>query len=406
MGRSLQRAASGRRAARLAAFTVAASLALSSGLAGCAGSGGKEGADNAELLEQMREMQAERRAAEQSDTAKTDPTVEERLREGDQLRQSGDLARAVWSYLRAHAIDRQDPRPLARIGEVQLQLEPERAEAVFLELLQSTGGSPAARTGLGLALIARQNWPQAIAELRAALAADRELAVAHDALGVALERTGDVAGARQCYRNAAKLQPRSHEPLNNLGVSYLRTGELATALEMFEAAARIEPRDPAVANNLGLALGRLERYDEALAAFRTATDSEQAALNNLGYVHFLNGDYAGALEVYERALLVQGNPEDRLSVLRNLRAAKRAQDAAASGATATEPPAPEGAATDGTTAAPPEAPEPPVEPASASPAAAADAPASTPAPAVPAEPTPPAAPAEPSSSAAPAPAAP
>ena len=133
----------------------------------------------------------------------------------------------------------------------------------------------------------------------------------------------------ESYRRAASLQPRGYEALNNLGVSYLRTGEFAAAAEALGNAARLAPRDPAVANNLGLALGRLERYAEALKAFRRAANSDQAALNNLGYVHYLNGDYAGALEVYEQALLARGSSEQRLSVLRNLRRAKRAQDGTA-----------------------------------------------------------------------------
>jgi tetratricopeptide (TPR) repeat protein len=77
-----------------------------------------------------------------------------------------------------------------------------------------------------------------------------------------------------------------------------------------------------VFNNLGLALGRLGRYDEALAAFRKG-GAEQAARNNLGFVLYLNGSYDRAIGEYERALLLDG--DERLPVLRNLRAAKRAR---------------------------------------------------------------------------------
>jgi Flp pilus assembly protein TadD len=308
------------------ALSLAAALVAPIGLAGCSVFGGQQPADNAELLEQMREIQAERHTADQSGPVPSEPTLEQRLREGDRLRESGDLPRALWAYLRAQQMAPADPRPRARIGAVRLQVDPQRAEEIFRELVTSTDGSAAAHAGLGLALIGRQAWEPAIAELRAALAKDEQLAVAHDALGVALERTGDVNGARQSYRRAAQLQPRSPEALNNLGVSYLRTGEFPAAASALQAAAQAAPRDPAVANNLGLALGRLGRYDDALAAFRTATGSEQAALNNLGYVRYLNGDYEGALAVYERALLASGTPEQRLAVLRNLRRAKRAQD--------------------------------------------------------------------------------
>jgi|GEM_PF-2042517 len=325
MRRVVSRARALVRAAPLtAALAVPLASAAPLALSGCALFGDEKRDESAELLDRMREAQAERRSASRGEPEA--PKAEDLLREGDRLRRSGDLPRAVWAYLRAQAMAPEDPRPRARIGAVRLQVDPKRAEETFRELVASTEGSAAARTGLGLALIARQAWGEAAAELREAVARDETLAVAHDALGVALERAGDVEGARACYRRAAALQPRSHEALNNLGVSYLRTGEFAAAAEALEAAARIEPRDPAVANNLGLALGRLRRYGLALEAFRDATDSEQAALNNLGYVHYLNGDYAGALEVYERALLADGRPEQRLAVLRNLRRARRALD--------------------------------------------------------------------------------
>ena len=92
-------------------------------------------------------------------------------------------------------------------------------------------------------------------------------------------------------------------------------------MKAFQQAALQQNRDPAVFNNLGLALGRMEYYDDALKAFQRG-GSEQAAHNNLGYVSFLNGDYERAIAEYERALLVSG--DQKLPVLRNLRAAQRA----------------------------------------------------------------------------------
>ena len=71
----------------------------------------------------------------------------------------------------------------------------------------------------------------------------------------------------------------------------------------------------------------MQRYDDALDAFQRA-GSEQVARNNLGYVCFLNGDYERAIAEYEEALLTGG--DQKLLVLRNLRAAEKALDARAS----------------------------------------------------------------------------
>ena len=278
----------------------------------------------AERLEELRASQARERATELVPAAAEPARLEEHLARGDAQREKGDHPRALWAYLLAHRLDRSDPRPIARIGTLHLTREPERAEAIFRELVHREGDSAIARTGLGLALLARSAWSEAVVELTRAIDEDEALAAAHNALGVALDQLERAEDARTHYRRAAELQPRGHEPLNNLGVSLLAGGAYAEAAAAFEAAARIEPRDAAVWNNLGVARGRLGQYEAALTAFRRAGD-ERAAQNNLGWVHYLNGDYDGALAAYERALHAAGRPEDRLPVLKNARAAQAAK---------------------------------------------------------------------------------
>jgi Flp pilus assembly protein TadD len=280
---------------------------------------------NAELLQQMRDAQAERNQALAEAPDESEPvSIESHLDKGDSLRAEGDHPRALWSYLMAHRVDREDPRPIGRIATLHLAREPDRAEAIFRELVHREGDSAIARTGLGLALIARGSWGEAVVELRKAADDDEALAATHNALGVALDHLKKSEAARWHYRRAAQLQPGSHEPLNNLGVSLLAAGDFAAASEAFEAATRIEKRDAAVWNNFGIALGRLERYGAAFDAFRRAGD-ELSAWNNVGYVRYLNGDYDGALLAYERALHAAGEAEDRLPVLRNAREAHRAK---------------------------------------------------------------------------------
>jgi len=330
----------------------------------------EDGKPGAELLRELRESQALRQQAGEAPGSAEKATLESHLAKGDARRAQGDHARALWSYLLAHRLDRKDPRPVSRIGTLHLSREPERAEAIFRQLLHQDDEAALARTGLGLALIARGAWSDAVLELRQAVDEDDGLAAAHNALGVALDHEAQGETARWHYRRASELQPRSHEPWNNLGVSLLAAGDPAGAAEALERAGRLEPRDAAVWNNLGVARGRMRQYDAALAAFRKAGD-ERSAQNNLGYVHYLNGDYAGALAAYERALHAAGDPGERLAVLRNARAAQEAR--ARPAARPAPAPAPEaGADAPGRggapgllveeTAAPPAAPGPPPEP--------------------------------------------
>ena len=249
-------------------------------------------------------------------------TLADRVREGDALRKDGRSAAAMWSYLQAHELDPEDPGPIARMAGLHLAVEPERAEAIFQDLARTHPESSAAHTGLGLTLIARQDWAAAREALERAVEFDPRSAPAFSALGVSLDRQGLHAEARDAYLRATALQPRYYEALNNLGVSYLATEDFANAAEALQRAAAQQDRDPAVLNNLGLALGRMGRYDDALEAFERA-GSEQAARNNLGYVSYLNGDYERAIAEYELALLAPG--DQRLLVLRNFRAARSAE---------------------------------------------------------------------------------
>jgi Flp pilus assembly protein TadD len=294
-----------------------------------------------ELLEQIREAHQQRgKVSDLAPASGGSASLESRLAKGDAQRAAGDHPRALWSYLLAHRLDPEDPRPIGRIGTLHLSREPERAEAIFRELVRRDGGSGLARTGLGLALIARGAWNEAVVELREAVEEDGALAATHNALGVALDHLKQAEAARWHYGRASQLQPRSHEPWNNLGVSLLGSDDFAGAAQAFEQAGRLEPRDAAVWNNLGVARGRLGQYDAALAAFRKA-GGERAAQNNLGYVHYLNDDYDGALAAYERALHAAGEPGDRLPVLRNARAAQQAKSRPRARAA---PPAPEAGA--------------------------------------------------------------
>src|SRR5262245_58349538 len=95
---------------------------------------------NAELLKEMRAAQEQRQHATAiAPDASPPATLESHLAKGDAQREEGDHARALWSYLLAHRLDREDPRPIERIGTLHLSKDPERAEAIFRELLHRQG---------------------------------------------------------------------------------------------------------------------------------------------------------------------------------------------------------------------------------------------------------------------------
>ena len=297
----------------------AAALVTALALAACASGGaGEPGAD---AYREMLDAQRERAAATASPETRRAPTVTEKLREGDGYRASGETGRAMWNYLQAHNLDRDDPAPLERIASLHLKKDPDRAEALFLELAEKHPESAPAHAGLGLAKLSKGDLPQAGASLRRASELDPDYVVALSALGVVYDRLGMHQRAQKYYRQALAVQPRDYESLNNLGVSCMLSGDHAAAADAFREAAVLEPMDLAVQNNLGMALAGMKQYDEALEAFRKGGD-EQGALNNLAYSYYLNGEFAEAIAHYERALVENG--DGKVTILQNLRLARKA----------------------------------------------------------------------------------
>ena len=303
---------------------LASTLLLSALLLGaCSTLAGGDPYD-AELRRSLEQAQARAEArarADEAERGRSRRSATEWLAEGDAARASGDGADALLRYLRAHEEDPDDLRPLLRIGSLHLTREPARAETIFRELAATPESPAIASLGLGLALLAQSRFADAEQALARAEAAAPRLAAAPAARGVALDRLGRPEEAQQSYLRAVALQPNDAMLLNNLGVSYLSTREHGRAGEVLRRAAGLAPHDRAVQNNLGLALAGLGRYDEALEAFLRAGGA-QAAHNNLGTAHLLNGDPERAVAEYEQALLAPG--DERLAVLRNLRAARRA----------------------------------------------------------------------------------
>ena len=248
-------------------------------------------------------------------------TVEERLEEADRLLAEGRGGEAVWRYAQAARQDPANPTPRTRIGFVEVSRNPERAEALFAEIVRDHPESADAHAGLGLARFAQSRLGPARQSLERAVELDPDSASALYWLAVVCDLQGEHARARELDERALTLSPRDARIVNNLGVSYLTSREFEKAEEAFRAAILLDPVDPALRNNLGLALGRQARYDEAMAEFRRA-GSEQAALNNLGYLYYLNGEHAKAIETFERSLQTGGG--DRLTVVKNLQAAQAA----------------------------------------------------------------------------------
>ena len=252
------------------------------------------------------------------DPASADDFVES----GDRHRAHGDFERAHMAYLRAHLADRESLVPLERIAYLVLRSDSERALILFRELEEEAPESSSLQVGLAYSQIAEGDWGGARVTLERALSLAPDSGAAHAALAIVRDGSREHEMAGSSYERLVEAGGQDQELLNNLAISKLLSGEREEAVTLLERARILDPRNRLVANNLGLALG-LEGHDRAaFDAFRRH-GSTGDALNNLGFVHYLRGDYAGARGFFEEALL--SNETDELRVLRNLERVEAAE---------------------------------------------------------------------------------
>jgi tetratricopeptide (TPR) repeat protein len=92
-------------------------------------------------------------------------------------------------------------------------------------------------------------------------------AVAHDALGVALDNKGRIDEAIRHFQEAVRLKPTFADAHYNLGVALFQRGRTDEAIGQFQDTLRLEPNHVQAHNNLGAALGRKGLTDEAIREF-------------------------------------------------------------------------------------------------------------------------------------------
>lgn len=185
---------------------------------------------------------------------------------------------------------------------------------------------------------ARQRYPLALAEFRAALQTFERLAEPHwhakslGSVGDIYALTGRYEEARDSYAASLGLARAARdgeivaETLGALGEVNRLTGEYAKALEQFTSSLALmrERGDlkgvAAMTNNVGAVYSSSGLYDEALgqyaAALRAARAAEYPAgvaktLNSVGIVYGLTGRFSEALAMYEQSLDVSRQYRDR-----------------------------------------------------------------------------------------------
>lgn len=183
---------------------------------------------------------------------------------------------------------------------------------------------PADPARLGITLLRANRPAAAVGPLESAAAASDDPYLWSN-LGIARQRSGDLAGALAALQKAVDLKPGDADLSFNLGAGYLAGGAPHRAAAILRHAVRLQPGHGKAWNSLGIALSRLggaSHLAEAGAAHRhaLACDSGHAdAWANLGRLSYQDNQLQLAATCWRQAVASApdlAEPHLALSILR------------------------------------------------------------------------------------------
>lgn len=116
---------------------------------------------------------------------------------------------------------------------------------------------------------------------------------------------GNIEGAIESYRQAARLDPRNPQILNSIGFLLSQRQRYAEAIVVLQESASLNPNNSATFLALGFALGQNRQLDEAADAYRRVLSLDSRSIDafkGLGFVLSQQGDWIGAEQMYRQVI--------------------------------------------------------------------------------------------------------
>jgi len=178
------------------------------------------------------------------------------------------------------------------------------SEALFQHALEVTENNSVAHNGLGAALGRKGQLDAAIRHLQP------DHGDAHYNLGVVLGKKGQIVEAIRQLEEACRLQPGRADAHSNLGAALFLKGQTDEAIRQLQEAIRLEPDHADAHYNLAVALGSRGQTDEAIphyqAAARLKPDNADAHYN-LGLALGSKGQTDEAIRQFQETLKLKPN---------------------------------------------------------------------------------------------------
>jgi tetratricopeptide (TPR) repeat protein len=241
-------------------------------------------------------------------------SAEEAVGRADHALGQGDMDLALYMYVRAYDMDKENLHALMRIGGIhESRGNNELAKRAFTAVLHVDPTHPKALQSLGLIYLQAKRHDEALALLEQAVAADPALWRAQNGIGVVADIRGDHDKAISAYDAALATNPKASSVLNNRGYSYYLEGQYQQAARDFVAAADMGLERAWL--NLGLVQARQKKYSMAVHTMTRLVASE-VAYNDVGYIAMRQGDLGVAQRYFRKA--IQTSPRYFEAAQRNL----------------------------------------------------------------------------------------
>ena len=169
------------------------------------------------------------------------------------------------------------------------------------EAEKEDGNNPEVFYLKGICLRQTEQFEEAEKAFKKAVEIMPDHAAAHNGLAVLYDRTSRHDEALPLYDKAIRLNPANASFYNCKGFSLVLAGDCQEAVRVLKKGLAIQADSKKMLNNLGIAYALCQDLDRSLAIFKRA-GSEADACNNLGFAYEIQGNYASAMSMYQKAL--------------------------------------------------------------------------------------------------------
>ncbi len=177
--------------------------------------------------------------------------------------------------------------------------------SLWEDTLAKNPGAWMAHNNMGIELEKQGKLNEAIKQYKETLRLNPSYAVAYNNLGLALKQKGDFEEATIYFRKAIQNNPKFWESLNNLGYVLNTLGRREEAASYFQQALAINPFSVELHNNLANILVAKGKIDKAKKHYKKALriDPENAKIHiNLGTLFQEEKEYLKAINHFQKAL--------------------------------------------------------------------------------------------------------